>query len=324
MRQYLDLLDDIMKNGCEKGDRTGTGTRSIFGRQMRFDLQKGFPLVTTKKIHFKSVVHELLWFISGDTNVKYLQDNGVRIWNEWCDENGDLGPVYGFQWRRWPSFKESSNKFMSSSSTPNPTHHRDEIDQLAWVIERIKTNPYCRRQIVSAWNPADLPEMALAPCHYAYQFNCRPMSKSERIDWLMNFDNSIHSTTALNNATEEDFNRRMDELNVPEYYLDCMFHMRSIDTFLGCPFNIASYALLTHMVAQVTNTVAGDLIWTGGDTHIYSNHHEQVAKQLAREPKKLPTLKLNPDVTSIDDFKYEDFTLEGYEYHPGIKAPVAV
>lgn len=261
MRQYLDLLQDIMDNGVDKTDRTGVGTRSVFGRQMRFDLSKGFPLVTTKKVHLKSIIYELLWLIKGDTNVKYLQDNGVRIWNEWADENGDLGPVYGSQWRNW---------------------NGEGIDQLAEVIERIKNNPNDRRMIVTAWNPSKIGQMKLPPCHMMFQFY------------------------------------------VANGKLSCMLYQRSCDMFLGVPFNIASYALLTMMIAQVSGLKAGEFIHTLGDTHIYHNHFEQVKEQLSRTPLPLPTMKINPLIKDINDFKYDDFELVGYESYGVLKGKVAV
>ena len=261
MQQYLDLLRDIMDNGVDKMDRTGVGTRSVFGRQMRFDLSKGFPLVTTKKVHLKSIIYELLWFIKGDTNVKYLQDNGVRIWNEWADENGDLGPVYGSQWRNW---------------------NGEGIDQLAEVIHKLKHNPNDRRMIVSAWNVSKIPQMKLPPCHMMFQFY------------------------VANNK------------------LSCMLYQRSCDMFLGVPFNIASYALLTMMVAQVCNLELGEFVHTLGDTHIYHNHFEQVREQLSRKPLPLPQMRLNPAVTDINDFKYEDFELLNYQCHGKLEGKVAV
>ena len=263
MKQYLDLLQHIMEHGVDKGDRTGTGTRSVFGYQMRFDLAKGFPLVTTKKLHLKSIIYELLWFLQGDTNVRYLQEHGVKIWDEWADENGDLGPVYGSQWRSWPA--------------PNGEH----IDQIANVVRDIKRTPNSRRLIVSAWNPAEVDDMALPPCHCLFQFN------------------------------------------VTEGRLSCQLYQRSCDTFLGVPFNIASYALLTMMTAQVCDLTPGDFVWTGGDVHIYSDHFEQVKKQLSREPRALPTMRLNPDVTDLLDFRYEDFELVDYDAHPHIAGAVS-
>ena len=263
-KQYLDLLSAILENGTFKDDRTGTGTYSAFGYQMRFDLSKEFPLLTTKKVHLKSIIHELLWFIQGDTNIKYLQENGVRIWNEWADENGDLGPVYGKQWRSWA------------------TTDGQVIDQLSQVIEEIKTNPNSRRLIVSAWNVGELEKMALPPCHLLFQFY------------------------------------------VNDGKLSCMLYQRSADVFLGVPFNIASYALLTLMVAQVVGLEPGDFVHTLGDAHIYQNHLEQVKTQLTREPRQLPKMKLNPKVDSIFNFKYEDFELEGYDPHPVLKGKVSI
>jgi len=264
MKQYLDLLQEIMDNGVVRKDRTGVGTKSIFGHQMRFDLSEGFPLLTTKKVHLRSIIHELLWFISGNTNIGYLHDNKVSIWDEWADENGDLGPVYGKQWRSW--------------QTPDGR----TIDQLAQVIDTIRNNPDSRRMIVCAWNPSDVDKMALPPCHCFFQFY------------------------------------------VAEGKLSCQLYQRSADTFLGVPFNIASYALLTMMIAQVCGLKPGEFVHTTGDTHVYLNHFDQVREQLSREPRPLPTMKINPEVKSIFDFKYEDFELEGYDPWPAIKAPVAV
>lgn len=264
MRQYLDLCRRILTEGTKKEDRTGTGTISLFGHQMRFDLSEGFPLLTTKKLHTKSIVYELLWFLKGDTNVRYLQENGVRIWNEWADENGDLGPVYGKQWR---SFQGANGK---------------TVDQIQWIVDEIKRNPNSRRLVVSAWNPAELDEMALPPCHCLFQFY------------------------------------------VSEGKLSCQLYQRSGDTFLGVPFNIASYALLTHMIAHVTGLKPGWFIHTLGDAHLYLNHLEQVNEQLQREPYPLPTLKLNPDVRSIFDFTYEDIEIVNYRAHPHIKGRVSV
>ncbi|WP_107039852.1 thymidylate synthase [Brumimicrobium mesophilum] len=264
MEQYHHLLKHILDNGTDRGDRTGTGTRSVFGHQMRFDLSKGFPVVTTKKLHLRSIIHELLWFITGDTNIKYLKENKVSIWDEWADENGDLGPVYGHQWRSWPDGNGGT------------------IDQISNLVEQIKNNPNSRRHIVSAWNVADVEKMALPPCHLLFQFY------------------------------------------VADGKLSCQLYQRSADTFLGVPFNIASYALFTMMMAQVCGLEPGDFVHTMGDTHLYSNHFEQAELQLSREILPLPTMKINPDVKSIFDFKYEDFELVGYEPHPHIKAQVAV
>jgi len=264
MQQYLDLVRHILENGVNKHDRTGTGTRSCFGYQMRFDLQEGFPLVTTKKVHVKSIIHELLWFIKGETNIHYLTSNGVTIWNEWADENGDLGPVYGRQWRSWEGADGRT------------------YDQLADVIRQIKTNPDSRRMIISAWNVAELPKMALMPCHTLFQFY------------------------------------------VAEGKLSCQLYQRSADVFLGVPFNIASYALFTMMIAQVCGLKAGDFVHTFGDVHLYNNHFEQAQLQLSRTPFPLPQMRVNPAVRDIEQFTYEDFTLENYQHHPPIKAPVAV
>lgn len=264
LRNYLDLLQDVLDNGTSKGDRTGTGTLSVFGRQLRFDLSEGFPLVTTKRIHLKSVVHELLWFLRGDTNIHYLKEHGVRIWDEWADENGDLGPVYGSQWRAW--------------ETPDGR----VIDQIQQVVDGIKNNPNSRRHLVSAWNVAVIDEMKLPPCHFVFQFY------------------------------------------VADGKLSCMLTMRSVDTFLGLPFNIASYALLTHMIAQQCGLEVGEFVWSGGDVHIYSNHLEQVKLQLTRDPFPLPKLNIVRKPDSIFDYTFEDFEFVDYEHHPGIKAPVAV
>lgn len=264
MKQYLDLLQRIVNEGTRKEDRTGTGTLSVFGHQMRFNLEEGFPLLTTKKLHLKSIIHELLWFLKGDTNVKYLQENGVRIWNEWADENGELGPVYGHQWRSWPNY--------------NGGH----IDQIQDIVNALKNNPDSRRMIVSAWNVAEVDQMALPPCHCLFQFY------------------------------------------VANSKLSLQLYQRSADTFLGVPFNIASYALLTMMMAQVSGLKPGDFIHTTGDTHLYLNHLEQAKEQLKRTPRTLPRMVINPNVTSIFDFKYDDFTLEGYNPLPHIKAEVSV
>jgi thymidylate synthase len=285
-QQYLTLVKYIKETGTKKTDRTGTGTTSIFGYQMRYDLNKGFPLLTTKKLHLKSIIHELLWFLNGDTNTKYLKENGVKIWDEWADENGDLGPVYGKQWRSWDNivFEEAKPVGHNSSDIniiPGGFVNKP-IDQIADLIDQIKKNPDSRRLIISAWNVADLPKMALMPCHCLFQFY------------------------------------------VANGKLSCQLYQRSADVFLGVPFNIASYALLTMMIAQVTGYEPGDFIHTFGDVHIYSNHLEQVDTQLSRQPFDLPTMTINPEVKNIFEFKYEDFTLENYQSHPGIKAPVAI
>ncbi|KQX98829.1 thymidylate synthase [Rhodanobacter sp. Root480] len=264
MRAYLDLLRHVLDHGTEKSDRTGTGTRSVFGWQMRFNLAEGFPLVTTKKLHLKSIVHELIWFLRGDTNIGYLKEHGVRIWDEWADAEGNLGPVYGRQWRAWP------------------TADGEAVDQIRWVVDEIRRNPYSRRLIVSAWNVGELPKMALMPCHTLFQFY------------------------------------------VADGKLSCQLYQRSGDIFLGVPFNIASYALLTHMVAQVCGLQVGDFIHTLGDAHLYNNHLEQARLQLTREPLALPRLALNPAVRELGDFRYEDIVIEDYVSHPAIKAPVAV
>ena len=269
MKQYLDILNRILTEGTQKGDRTGTGTISIFGTQSRYNLQDGFPLLTTKKLHLKSIIYELLWFLQGDTNVKYLQEHGVRIWNEWADEHGELGPVYGHQWRSWPDYKGGT------------------IDQIQYVVDQLKNNPDSRRMMVSAWNVAEVNEMALPPCHTIFQFYTAPLPDGRR-------------------------------------RLSLQLYQRSADTFLGVPFNIASYALLLQMMAQVCDMVPGDFIHTTGDTHLYLNHLEQARLQLTRQPRPLPTMHINPDVKSIFDFRYEDFQLEGYDPWPHIKADVSV
>ncbi|MDC1204319.1 thymidylate synthase [Salibacteraceae bacterium] len=264
MQQYLKLLDHILENGTQKGDRTGTGTLSCFGYQMRFDLSEGFPVCTTKKLHLRSIIHELLWFLSGDTNIKYLKENGVRIWDEWADDNGDLGPVYGYQWRSWP------------------TSSGESVDQISRLVEMIKTNPNSRRLMVSAWNCEFIEDMALPPCHTMFQFY------------------------------------------VADGKLSCQLYQRSADTFLGVPFNIASYALLTMMMAQVCDLKPGEFVHTFGDVHLYNNHIEQAKLQLTREPRALPQLKINPEVKDIFEFKFEDFELLNYDPHPHIKAEVSI
>lgn len=279
--EYHRLMRHALEKGARKTDRTGTGTISVFGYQMRFDLSKGFPLFTTKKVHLKSVIHELLWFLQGDTNVAYLREHGITIWDEWADENGELGPVYGAQWRRWPKLVHVPAHVEGTEWIPD-YHKIEYIDQILEAVRLIKFSPDSRRIIVSAWNVADLPKMALMPCHCFFQFY------------------------------------------VADGKLSCQLYQRSCDTFLGVPFNIASYALLTMMVAQVCDLELGEFVWTGGDTHIYLNHLEQVNLQLSRESRQPPTMRLNPDVKDIFAFKFEDFELENYDPHPGIKAPVAV
>lgn len=273
MKQYLDLMQHVYENGAEKQDRTGTGTRSVFGYQMRFNLKEGFPLVTTKKVHLRSIIHELIWFLKGDTNIRYLKENGVSIWDEWADENGNLGPVYGSQWRSWP------------------TAGGQHIDQIKQVLDQLQNNPDSRRIIVSAWNVGEIAHMALPPCHALFQFYVAPPNA---------------------------------EKGETKPQLSCQLYQRSADIFLGVPFNIASYALLTMMVAQVCDMEAADFVHTFGDAHLYSNHFEQTELQLSRAPRPLPVMRLNPDVRDLFEFKFEDFTLEQYDPHPHIKAPVAV
>lgn len=268
MKVYLQLLQDILDHGENRSDRTGTGTRSLFGYQMRFDLSKGFPVLTTKKLHLRSIIHELLWFLNGDTNVKYLHDNNVTIWDEWADKDGNLGPIYGYQWRNWGKPYNGPGA---------------GIDQITKLIEQLKKNPHSRRHIISAWNVSDLDKMALPPCHVMFQFY-------------------VHEDGRLS----------------------CQLYQRSADVFLGVPFNISSYALLTMMMAQVAGYKPGDFVHTLGDVHLYNNHFDKAKEQLTRQPKALPKMKINPNVTSLSDFKFEDFTLEGYDPHPAIKAPIAV
>ena len=278
MQQYLDLLAHVLNNGVDRGDRTGTGTRGVFGYQMRYNLAEGFPVLTTKKLHLKSIIHELLWFLQGSTNIGYLKENGVRIWDEWADENGDLGPVYGAQWRSWPT----GNHVAKLDADGHTWHVKETIDQIAKLIEGLKNNPDSRRHIVSAWNPALIDDMALPPCHCLFQFY------------------------------------------VADGKLSCQLYQRSADIFLGVPFNIASYALFTQMIAQVVGLELGDFVHTLGDAHLYHNHFEQAKLQLTRTPKGLPRMEINPDVKDIFGFKFEDFTLVGYEADPSIKAPIAV
>jgi thymidylate synthase len=318
--QYQDLLATILETGYDKSDRTGTGTRAIFGYQMRANLADGFPLLTTKKLHLKSIIHELLWFLKGDTNIAYLKDNGVSIWDEWADENGDLGPVYGHQWRHWPQFIQVSPGGLDLEYDPRFVQDPNGFDQIAWVQNRLRTNPDCRRMIVSAWNVANINEMKLPPCHCLYQFFSRKASLRERFDWCAKNGQSLPDFS----YGDDEWPEVLDKFDVPARVLSCQLYQRSADTFLGVPFNIASYALLTMMMAQSTNHIAGDFVWTGGDVHLYSNHFEQALLQISREPRPLPRLRINPDKTDIFSFVYEDFSLKGYDPHPHIKADVAV
>lgn len=332
MRQYHNLLSHVLDKGVTKTDRTGTGTIGVFGWQMRFNLNEGFPLVSTKKLHLRAIVHELLWFLKGETNIKYLNDNKVTIWDEWADEQGDLGPVYGKQWRSWMGLDGKVH------------------DQISEAIRLLKTSPDSRRIIVSAWNVGELSEMALMSCHVLFQFNTEPLTLAERVDysnlrtqkaqdahdesghpadvaWFYLSVETLYQYTRVpsnETYTEKHGHATLDEMGIPRYRLSCLLYQRSADSFLGVPFNIASYALLTHMVAQVVNMVPGDFIHTFGDLHIYSNHLEQVKEQLSRELRPLPKLSLNPDIKDIFDFKYEDIKIVGYDPHPAIKAPVAV
>jgi thymidylate synthase len=303
MKQYLQLLERVIDHGTYKDDRTNTGTYSVFGAQLRFDLSGGlFPLVTTKQVHLKSVIHELLWFLKGDTNVRYLQNNGVKIWDAWADENGDLGPVYGAQWRSWPNAEGGY------------------IDQIAELIQTLKTNPDSRRMLVSAWNPTDVDDMALPPCHCLFQFYTVELTLAERVEL-----HKQRGHTLLGAVDNKRFLAEvLDKLEIPTRRLSCQLYQRSADLFLGVPFNIASYALLTQMVAQVCNMAVGEFIWTGGDCHIYSNHVQQVREQLERETLPLPQMYLLNRGQSIDGFEYSDFVLSNYLSHPPIKAPVAV
>lgn len=321
MNQYHDLVQRTLLEGIDKGDRTGTGTRSIFGHQMRFDLSEGFPLLTTKKLHWKSIVHELLWFLKGDTNIRYLQENGVRIWDEWADENGDLGPVYGSQWRSWPAPKRHERRFGEDGEFSEMVLEMTTIDQISNVVDQIRKSPDSRRLIVSAWNPAEVDEMALPPCHCLFQFYTRPMTLTERINILAERQGGLDFPVKGN---EKYYENILAEEYIPTRWLDCQLYQRSADIFLGVPFNIASYALLTQMIAHVTGMQAGHFVHSFGDAHIYSNHTDQVAELLQREVRLPPSVILNPEVTSLFDFRFEDIELLGYDPHPAIKAPVAV
>lgn len=349
MKSYQCLLQDILNNGARKGDRTGVGTLSVFGRQMRYDLQAGFPILTTKKVFLKGVIHELLWFLNGDTNIEYLKSHGVKIWDEWADEHGDIGPGYGYQWRSWPDIKiatswEASDALRSrgyKQKGPFYEHSlgefhimRREVDQLQDVINALIHNPDSRRILVNAWNVGDIESMGLPPCHLLFQFYSRPATLAGRLRWRANHSEGdeasrwwellagIESGAIPERYARAEMSRYGEK--APARVLSCQLYQRSADTFLGLPFNLSSYALLTMMVAQVTGHMPGEFIHTTGDTHLYLNHLEQARTQLSREPRALPRMRINPAVTSLFDFTYEDFTLDGYDPHPAIKAPVAV
>lgn len=344
MKQYLALMQDILDNGVVKKDRTGVGTLSVFGRQLRFDLKEGFPLVTTKKVHLKSIIHELLWFLNGDTNVKYLQENGVKIWNAWSDEEGNLGPVYGKQWREWRDCKvvechdvrrtqqlmQRGYKYIGNMKEDGTTYlvYEKPHDQISKVIQQLREDPDSRRIIVSAWNVSDLDDMALNPCHNYFQFYTMEMTLLERLDWYeVNEPEKFANAPLINHEDiddEERLHETLDREGIPRRKLSCFFLMRSNDVFLGLPFNIASYALLTHIVAQQLNMVPDELVYSGVDVHLYSNHLEQAKLQLTREPYPLPKLVIKRKPDSIFDYKYEDFELVGYQAQPHIAAPVAV
>ncbi|EDF0871286.1 thymidylate synthase [Salmonella enterica subsp. enterica serovar Enteritidis] len=346
MKQYLALMQDILDNGVVKKDRTGVGTLSVFGRQLRFDLKEGFPLVTTKKVHLKSIIHELLWFLDGDTNVKYLQENGVKIWNEWANEEGELGPVYGQQWREWMDTKmlylwderskdvlrKRGYHYIGTIAEDNPEEsiviYSKSHDQISKVIQQLREDPDSRRIIVSSWNVSDLDDMALNPCHNYFQFYTTEMSLLERLEWYeVNEPEKIASAPLIKHEDIDDEERlhvTLDREGIPRRKLSCFFLMRSNDVFLGLPFNIASYALLTHIVAQQLNMVPDELVYSGVDVHLYSNHLEQAKLQLTREPYPLPKLVIKRKPDSIFEYKYEDFELVGYQAHPHIAAPVAV
>lgn len=354
--QYLNHMQDLLKFGGAKGDRTGTGTVSIFGHQMRCDLQREFPLLTTKKVFTRGIIEELLWFLRGETNIKSLGEKDVHIWDEWADSNGNLGPVYGKQWRSWQNLIDVGagadesyvNSLIKKGYEANEPMWADsdgdsclllgrDIDQIANLIEGLKINPTSRRHIVSAWNVGDLDQMALVPCHLLFQFNCRPLSTDQICQWYRDnhqeaFDNvvmgAMGSLSGLNSEEKKlayiDAMAEDELIDYPQYYLDCQLYQRSADWFLGVPFNIASYAILTHMVAQVVGMVPGEFIHTFGDTHLYLNHLDQAHEQLSRAPYQPPKLKLNPTVEFIDDFTASDIVITGYGCHPSIKAPVAI
>lgn len=344
MKQYLALMQDILDNGVVKKDRTGVGTLSVFGRQLRFDLKEGFPLVTTKKVHLKSIIHELLWFLNGDTNVKYLQENGVKIWNEWANEEGNLGPVYGKQWREWRDCKvvechdvgrtqqlmQRGYKYIGNMKEDGTTYlvYEKAHDQISKVIQQLREDPDSRRIIVSAWNVGDLDDMALNPCHNYFQFYTTEMSLLERLEWYeVNEPEKFASAPLIKHEDiddEERLHETLDRESIPRRKLSCFYMMRSNDYLLGAPFNVASYALLTHMIAQQLNMVPDELVYSGVDVHLYSNHLGQAKLQLTREPYPLPKLVIKRKPDSIFDYKYEDFELVGYQSHDTIKAPIAV
>lgn len=344
MKQYLALMQDILDNGVVKKDRTGVGTLSVFGRQLRFDLKEGFPLVTTKKVHLKSIIHELLWFLNGDTNVKYLQENGVKIWNEWSDEEGNLGPVYGKQWREWRDCKvvechdvrrtqqlmQRGYKYIGNMKEDGTTYlvYEKAHDQISKVIQQLREDPDSRRIVVSAWNVGDLDDMALNPCHNYFQFYTTEMTLLERLDWYeANEPEKFANAPLINHEDiddEERLHETLDREGIPRRKLSCFYMMRSNDYLLGAPFNVASYALLTHMIAQQLNMVPDELVYSGVDVHLYSNHLEQAKLQLTREPYPLPKLVIKRKPDSIFGYKYEDFELVGYRSHDTIKAPIAV
>lgn len=313
---YLAFAEDVLANGRTKTDRTGTGTTSVFGREMRFDIRNGvIPLLTTKKMHLPSIIHEIIWYLSGTGNIKYLQENGVRIWNEWADENGDLGPVYGYQWRNCPTYE--IQEYENTSDEPLFYVEQGKVDQIAEVIEALKTNPDSRRIMVNAWNVGQLSEMNLPPCHYTFQFYSDEMTLIERQSWWK-------KETGLESLGIPPGHKQLDGFSVPRRFLSCKITQRSADVFLGVPFNIAQYSILTHMIAQVVGMAGRELIWSGGDCHIYSNHVSQVEQQLTRDPYTSPILVLNKSVDKIDDFTYSDISVKDYQSHPGIKAQVAV
>lgn len=353
MKQYLALMQDILDNGVVKEDRTGVGTLSVFGRQLRFDLREGFPLVTTKKVHLKSIIHELLWFLNGDTNVKYLQENGVKIWNEWANEEGELGPVYGQQWREWMDTKmvylwderskdvlrKRGYRYVGTIAKDNPDEsiviYRKSHDQISKVIQQLREDPDSRRIIVSAWNVGDLDDMALAPCHSFFQFYSHEMVGPELDVFLYNYlkehpelerkyNDQVAACKADPEGSHVASNMFCWENNIPTRVLSCQLYQRSCDYFLGGSFNVASYSLLTSMIAQQVNMIPGEFVWTIGDAHLYSNHLEQAKLQLTREPYPLPKLVIKRKPDSIFDYRYEDFELVGYQSHPHIAAPIAV